>query len=564
MLDNPIMSDKKWDELYYRLLDLERETGIVLPSSPSKKVGGDPLDKFNKVKHQEKLFSLGKAQNETEIIDWNIRNQNIFKFDEEYSVEYKFDGLSLAITYENGKLSQAATRGNGEIGEDVTEQVKTIRTVPLEIKYKGLVVVQGEGIIKLSELEKYNKTTDEKLKNARNAVAGAIRNLDPKVTAKRRLDFFAYNINYAPDLKFESQVDIFDFLNEQGFLTGKYFKIAKNLDELKAMIQETDKMRKHLDYLIDGMVIKINNIAVRNRLGATEKAPRWALAYKFEAEETSTILNDITWQVGRTGKITPVAELEPTDLCGVTIKRATLNNYNDILRKKVKIGDNVFIRRSNDVIPEILAVAETYEHSKTIEKPTHCPCCGALLQDTETELYCPNHLNCRQQIILKLVQFAGRNAMNIDGISIKTLEQLYDKFNVRTFSDLYKLTEKELSMLDGFKDKKIKNFLESIKQSKKVSLANLIFALGIDNIGKKTAKILASKFKSIENLKKATVEELVEIDDIGELIANDIVYYFANQSNIDEINELLASEVEIESFEEINVAEGFFTGKKLF
>ena len=406
VLDNPIMSDKEWDKLYYELLDLEKEFNIVLADSPSQKVGGEVLSGFNKVEHTQKLFSLGKAQTLEEIVDWNSRNQNILSFDEEYSVEYKFDGLSLAITYENGKLVQAATRGNGMIGEDVTAQVKTIRTVPLTIPYKGLVIVLGEGIIKLSELEKYNASTDEKLKNARNAVAGAIRNLDPKVTAKRNLDFFAYNINYAPDIEFKSQEEMVEFLKNQGFLVGSYFKIVHSLDEINQCITETDKKRNSLDYLIDGLVIKINNTNIRQKLGSTEKVPRWAVAYKFEAEETSTILNDITWQVGRTGKVTPVAELEPTDLCGVTIRRATLNNYNDILRKKVKIGDNVFIRRSNDVIPEILAVAETFEHSKTIEKPTNCPCCGALLEDTETELYCPNHLGCRQQIILKLVQFS--------------------------------------------------------------------------------------------------------------------------------------------------------------
>ena len=562
VLDEPIMSDKKWDELYYKLLDLEKESGIVLPSSPSLRVGGDVLDKFKKVKHREKLYSLGKAQTMQEIIDWNIRNQNIFKFNQEYSVEYKFDGLSLAITYENGKLIQAATRGNGEIGEDVTEQVKTIRTVPLEIDYKGLVVVQGEGIIKLSELEKYNAETDDKLKNARNAVAGAIRNLDPKITAKRRLDFFAYNINFAPDIDFDSQIQMFDFLKRQGFLTGSYFKIAHNLDDLKSMIEETDRARKNLDYLIDGMVIKINDTGIRKRLGSTEKVPRWAVAYKFEAEETSTILNDITWQVGRTGKITPVAELEPTDLCGVTIKRATLNNFNDILRKKVKIGDNVFIRRSNDVIPEILAVAETYEHSKVIEKPTNCPCCGATLEDTETELYCPNHLGCRQQIVLKLVQFASRNAMNIDGLSIKTIEQLYDKFNIRTFSDLYKLTANQLSELEGFKDKKINNLLSSLEKSKKVNFSNLIFALGIDNVGVKTAKQLANHFKNIENLKSVSIEDLIALNDIGELIATDIKFYFSSQDNINEINELLSSEVIIES-ENKEVVEGYFTGKKV-
>lgn len=562
VLDNPIISDKEWDKMYYELLDLEKESGIVLPNSPSLKVGGDVLDGFKKITHTKKLMSLGKAQTIGEIIDWNTRNQNIFSFNPEFSVEYKFDGLSLAITYDKGKLVQAATRGNGEIGEDVTAQVKTIRTVPLEIDYKGLVVVQGEGIIKLSELEKYNKTSNEKLKNARNAVAGAIRNLDPKVTAKRKLDFFAYNINYAPELKFNSQVEMFDFLKKQGFLTGKFFHIVHSIDEIISLIKQTEKVRDSLDYLIDGMVIKVNDTSIRERLGVTEKVPRWAVAYKFEAEETSTILNSIIWQVGRTGKITPVAELEPTELCGVTIKRATLNNFNDIMRKQVKLGDRVFIRRSNDVIPEILSVAETYDNSKPIEKPTHCPCCGSVLEDTETELYCLNHLNCRTQIVLKLTQYASRNAMNIVGLSIKTLEQLYDKFGVCTFSDLYKLNEEKLASLEGFKDKKISNILNSIEASKHAKLSNFIFALGIDGIGVKTAKQLAKHYKSIENLQKATIEELITLDDIAEITATDIHHYFNDELNKKELNELLNSFVHLEEVNNQSTG-GFFAGKKV-
>lgn len=562
VLDNPIISDKEWDKMYYELLDLEKETGIISPNSPSQKIGGEVLDGFKKITHTKKLMSLGKAQTVEEIIDWNTRNQNIIPFETEFSVEYKFDGLSLAITYDNGKLVNASTRGNGEIGEDVTAQVKTIRTVPLEIDYKGLVVVQGEGIIKLSELEKYNLATDEKLKNARNAVAGAIRNLDPKVTAKRKLDFFAYNINFAPDLKFSSQVEMLDFLKKQGFLTGKFFHIVHSVDEIVYLIKQTEKTRNSLDYLIDGMVIKVNDTRIREQLGETEKVPRWAVAYKFEAEETSTILNSITWQVGRTGKITPVAELEPTELCGVTIKRATLNNYNDILRKKVKIGDRVFIRRSNDVIPEILAVAETYPQSKTIKKPTVCPCCGAVLEDTETELYCPNHLGCRTQIVLKLVQFASRNAMNIEGLSIKTLEQLYDKFKISSFSDIYKLDREKLACLDGFKDKKINNILTSIEASKHAKLSNFIFALGIDGIGVKTAKQLAKHYKTIENLQKATFEELITLDDIAEITATDIHHYFADSLNKKELDELLTNFVHLEQVGSAE-ASGFFAGKKV-
>ena len=562
VLDNPIISDKEWDKLYYELLDLEKQTGIVLSNSPSQKIGGDVLDGFQKVKHTKKLMSLGKAQSIEEILDWNTRNQKIHSFKPEFSVEYKFDGLSLAITYNNGKLIQASTRGNGEIGEDVTPQVKTIRTVPLEIEYKGLLIVQGEGIIKLSELEKYNNKTDDKLKNARNAVAGAIRNLDPKITASRNLDFFAYNINYAPELNFNTQQEMMDFLKQQGFLVGNLFRIVHSVAEIEEIITQVDQSRPKLDFLIDGLVIKVNCVGIREQLAETEKVPRWAVAYKFEAEETSTILNDITWQVGRTGKITPVAELESTELCGVTIKRATLNNYNDILRKKVKLGDRVFIRRSNDVIPEILSVAESYPSSKPILKPTHCPCCGALLEDTETELYCPNHMGCKTQIVLKLAQFSSRNAMNIEGLSVKTLEQLYDMFKVSTFSDIYRLTSVELSKLEGFKNKKIANILSSIEISKNVKLANFIFALGIDGVGEKTAKQLAKYYKSIDALKNATVEQLVTLDDIAEISATDIYHYFNDEINKKELEELISNHI---NFTDINspTVSGFFTGKKV-
>lgn len=562
VLDNPFISDKEWDKMYYELLELEKASGIILPNSPSQKIGGEVLDGFKKITHTRKLMSLGKAQNIDEILEWDNRNQKIKSFPLDVSVEYKFDGLSIAITYENGQLVQAATRGNGEIGEDVTAQVKTIRTVPLSIPYKGLVIVHGEGIIKLSELEKYNNTSTEKLKNARNAVAGAIRNLDPKVTAKRNLDFFAYDINYAPELKFNSQLEIYEFLKEQGFLVGSFFRLAKTIEQISSLIKETEQTKSKLDYLIDGLVLKLNDVNLREILGETEKVPRWAVAYKFEAEETSTILNDITWQVGRTGKITPVAELEATELCGVTIKRATLNNYNDIQRKQVKIGDRVFIRRSNDVIPEILAVAESYPSSKIIQKPTNCPCCGSVLEDTETELYCTNHLACRAQIILKLAQFSSRNAMNIDGLSIKTLEQLYDKFHVSTFSDLYKLNEKQLSELDGFKDKKISNILASIEKSKKVKLSNFIFALGIDGVGVKTAKQLAKHYKTIESLRNASIEELVTLDDIAEISATDIYNFFRNPENKTELDELLSNFVDIDSEKSI-LSGGFFANKKV-
>ncbi len=562
VLDNPTISDKEWDALYYKLLDLEKETGIVLENSPSKKVGGEVLEGFVKVHHEQKIYSLGKAQSMEEIEEWETRNEKIYPYKKEYSVEYKFDGLTLCLEYENGNLVRASTRGNGEVGEDVTSQVKTIRTVPLSIKYKGKITIHGEGIIKLSELEKYNAKSEEKLKNARNAVAGAIRNLDTSVTASRNLDFFAYNINNSPDKAFSSQKEISDFLKEQGFLVGGFFKIATSLSEIKDLIEKVTKTKNSLDFLIDGIVIKVNDTNTREHLGFTEKVPRWAIAYKFEAEETSTTLNDVTWQVGRTGRITPVAELEPVELCGVTIKRATLNNFNDILRKKVKLGDRVFIRRSNEVIPEILSVAETFTDSKEIKKPTNCPCCNSLLEDTGTELYCPNHYGCKDQIIYRLTHFAKRNAMKIDGLSVQTVTALYEKFGTKTFSDIYRITKDDLSQLEGFKDKKISNTLDSIEKSKNCKLSNFIFALGIDGIGEKMAKQLTKHYKTLNNLMSATVEELVELDDIALITATAIKHYFCESFNIEEIVELKKIlKIEEQSFAQTK--NGYFTNKKV-
>lgn len=560
--DNPIMSDKEWDGYYYKLLDLEAETGIVLPNSPTQKIGGDALDKFVKVKHVSKLYSLDKAQSVDEIKDWLTRNQNILNFKQQFSVEYKFDGLPIAVLYKDGVMVQALTRGNGEIGEDVTVQAKTIRSLPLTIECKDTIVVQGEVVMKLSELEKYNKFSEDKLKNARNAAAGALRNLDPKITASRKLDFYAYNINYSEGKTFDSQQQVHKFLIEQKFLVEKFYKTVTTLDEIESIIKKQDDKRHALDFLIDGLVIKVDDRKIQEELGFTAKFPRGMLAYKFESEETSTRLLDITWQIGRTGKLTPVAELEPTDLCGVTVKRATLNNYNDILRKKVKIGDNVFIRRSNEVIPEILSVAQTFETSKTINKPLVCPNCGAELVETVANLYCPNHNGCSKQIIGRLTHFASRNTMNIEGLSVKTIEQLHDAYNVTTFADLYKLTKEQLLALEGFKDKKADNIITSIANSKTPELSSFIYALGVEGVGAKMAKVLAKQFGSIEALQQATVEELDNIPDIAEITATDIVEYFNEPFNIEQITELAKIGV-TPAVANIEMVESIFTGKKV-
>lgn len=560
--DNPIMSDKEWDGLYNKLLKLEAETGTILPNSPSQKVGGDALDKFVKVTHIAKLYSLDKAQSLEEIQDWLTRNQNILQFKQKFSVEYKFDGLPIAVLYKNGVMVQALTRGNGEVGEDVTLQAKTIRSLPLSIDCKDTIVVQGEVVMKLSELNAYNKTTEDKLKNARNAAAGALRNLDPKITASRNLDFYAYNINYSEGIEFATQQQIHKFLINQNFLVEKFYKTVTSLEEIKTIIEKEDLNRHNIDFLIDGLVLKVDDRKVQEELGFTAKFPRGMLAYKFDAEETSTKLLDITWQIGRTGKLTPVAELEPTELCGVTVKRATLNNYNDILRKKVKIGDNVFIRRSNEVIPEILSVAQTYPTSKVIQKPTLCPVCGTQLNETIANLYCPNHNGCSKQIIGRLTHFASRNTMNIEGLSVKTIELLHATYNVTTFADLYKLTKEQLLQLEGFKDKKAENIISSLNNSKSPELASFIYALGIEGVGNKMAKVLAKQFGSIQALQNATITQLDSIPDIAEITATDIVEYFADDFNINQIQELYSVGVK-PVVSVMQTIESELTGKKV-
>lgn len=561
-LDSQLISDKEWDALYYELLDLEAKTGYILDNSPSKRVGGDVLDGFEKVTHEVNLYSLDKAQSIDEIISWHNKNEKIHKFEESYSLEYKFDGLSISLTYDGGKLVLAATRGNGTVGENVTAQVKTIRTVPLSVSDKSHFVVQGEVIMRKSELEKYNAKAEEKLKNPRNAAAGGLRNLDPKVTKSRNLDFFAYNVAGESRDKFKTQKDINNFLREQGFLVEKYFKVVHSIGEIKEEINSVDKIKRDLDYDIDGMVIKLNNLKDRAELGFTLKSPRGAVAYKFEAEEVSTILHDITWQVGRTGKITPVAELEPTELAGATIKRATLNNYDDILRKKIKIGSRVLIRRSNEVIPEVLGTLEYHDSDIDVVPPRVCPCCGTDTIIDKANIFCPNHKACKKQILERLTHFARRDAMNIETLSRKTLEFLMENFQISSFSDLYKFDYSKLIGLTGFGEKKVNNIIESLENSKDVKLSNFLYALGIDNVGVKLSKELAKRYKTLENFRNVTLDDLISMNDVGELTAEDIFMYLNDKYYSDEIDKLIESGIKVNSQGEKSSIQSAFSGGK--
>ena len=544
VLDAPKISDKEYDELYDELLRLEEQSGIILPDSPTQRVGGDPLPCFEPHTHVHRLWSLDKVRTREDLIDWGRRVERIAEAQQlprvKYALEYKFDGLTINLTYEGGRLITGATRGNGIVGEDITPQIKTIRTVPLTIPFKGKMEVQGECYMKLSVLDEINKTTDEKLKNARNAAAGALRNLDPRITAKRRLDCYCYNVGYIEGKKLETQDEMLGFLRENGFTVSDYLVFCDDIETVCDEIDKAEESRPHLDFLIDGMVVKVRDFATREALGATEKFPRWAMAFKFAAEETTTTVRDITWEVGRTGKLTPRASFDPVELAGATIRHATLNNFDDIQRKRVGIGSRVFIRRSNDVIPEILSAVEGDVPERQVEKPTVCPACGAHVEHRGVHLYCTNSLSCAPQIAGRLAHYASRDAMDIDTFSEKTAALFVEELKLKSIPDLYDLGPQDYMGLQGFGERRINNLMAAIERSKDCTLGAFIFAIGIPNVGAKTAKDLARRFGTIEALRSATVEQLTEVPDVGEIVARSIVEFFADPSIATQVDRLLA------------------------
>lgn len=561
--DNPTISDAEYDKLYDELLALEKELNFSFPDSPTSRVGDDVLSKFEKRKHEFPLYSLNKVKDFSDLGKWISDMQNDSgKQDLDFSLEYKYDGLKVVLEYDGGRYKTATTRGNGKIGEDVTLQVKTIRSVPMNIPFKKRLIVQGECMMTNKAFEEYNKTADIPLKNPRNGVAGAVRNLDPKETAKRKLDFFCYDISFVEDYNIKSQKDMHDFIVDQGFLTGDYFKIIKNLKQAELEIEKIDKTKEHLDVMIDGMVLKVNDSSIREDIGYTNKFPKWAIAYKFKPIELSTTLKNVVWQVGRTGKITPIAILDPIELSGATVSRATLNNTQDIERKQISINSRVFVRRSNEVIPEVMGLAEKSDDAIEIIAPKYCPSCNSELKTIGANLFCVNHKHCYEQIVDRLKQFVSRNAFNIEGLSEKTLNQLYQKFDLSYPYELFTITESMLSQLEGFKEKKINNLINSLEKSKNIDWSNFIFSLGILYVGDKTAFVLSKKYNSIEELKSATFEELISIDDVGEIVANSIIEYFQDKDNLTNIDKLIELGVKI-NFSNNNTEENYFTNKTI-
>ena len=565
-LDAPSISDKEWDQMYDELVALERETGERLPDSPTRRVGGEILKAFEPHTHLSRLWSMGKAQSIAALEEWAQRAEkqreaaNAELPPITYVVEHKFDGLTINLTYENGELIGAATRGTGITGEEILPQVRTIRSVPLKIPFAGRMEVHGEGYMRLSVLEKYNRTASEMLKNPRNAAAGALRNLDPAVTAARRLDACFYDVGYIEGKEFKTQKEMMDFLRENRFPVSDCEIECPNLQRAIEAVHAIEQSRGDLDYMIDGAVIKICDFATRDALGYTDKFPRWAIAYKFEAEEVTTLLEDVTWQIGRTGKLTPLAHVSPVELAGATVRKATLNNYTDILRKRVKIGARVWIRRSNEVIPEIMGRVDEFEPGeREIEKPTVCPECGANLIERGAHLFCPNRDGCKKQIVMRLSHFAGREAMDIETFSEKTAEQLVNLNLIQEADQLYALEKEQLAGLDRFGEKKAENLIRAIEKSKTPKLSAFIYAIGIPNVGVKTARDLADRFGTIDALRAADAETLTGMDDVGEIVAESIRAFFADPASARLVDALLAAGVQPQSPEKI-ASGGAFEG----
>lgn len=545
-LDNPTITDQEYDKYLRELINLEEKyPEFADPNSPTKRVGGEAIDKFNKVAHAIPMISLANVFNEEEIRDFDKRIRNA-GFNPTYVCELKIDGLSVSLHYEHGKLKFAATRGDGITGEDITENVKTIKTVPLDLGQDIDIEVRGEIYMNKATLEKINlereKNGEVKLQNVRNAAAGSIRQLDPKVAAKRHLDTWIYHLPNPIDYGIFTHYEALEFMKNLGFKVNPASKLVGGIDGILEYIKEYTEKRNTLPYEIDGIVIKVNDIRMQQELGSTVKYPRWATAYKFPAEEVLTKLVDIKFTVGRTGQVTPNAVLEPVLVMGSTIRRATLHNEDYCKSLDLRIGDIVSIKKAGDVIPEV--VEAKLERRIGTEKPfemiSTCPICGStLVKRGNVDYFCVNDA-CPKKNIESLIHFASRNAMNIDGLGDEIIEDFYNEGFIRTIPDFYHLNDhkEDIIELEGYGLKKVTNLLLAIEESKQNSVERLIFGLGIPGIGAKNAKLLASMFKDIHTLSNATYEDLVSIRDIGDILAKNIVNYFANPANITLINTL--------------------------
>lgn len=549
VLDNPQVSDYEYDQTLKRLLDIEAEfPDLVTNDSPSQRVGGTPLEGFNKVEHRVPMLSLGNAFNEEDLRSFDKRVRNGLETDDySYICELKIDGLAVSLRYENGEFVQGATRGDGTTGEDITQNLRTIRSIPLRIDLEEAIEVRGEAFMPQKSFAALNAQKEENgeapFANPRNAAAGSLRQLDPKIAASRNLDVFLYGSGLWETNNLDSHSGLLDYLEQLSFKTNKERRRCRTIEEVLAYVEEWSAKRRELSYEIDGIVIKVDKREQQDELGFTARTPRWAIAYKFPAEEVTTKLYDIELNVGRTGVITPTALLEPVRVAGTTVQRATLHNEDLIREKDIRIGDTVVIKKAGDIIPEVVRVvtdARTGDEQE-FHMPKHCPECGSetVRLEEEVALRCINP-NCPAQLVEGLIHFVSRNAMNIDGLGEKVIIQLYRSELVHTIDDLYKLDRDALLELERMGEKSADNLLKSIEASKDNSLERLLFGLGIRFVGAKAAKTLAQAFETIDRLQQATVEELVAIDEIGEKMADSIYQHFQEDKVTQLIEELKA------------------------
>ncbi|MCX5678477.1 MAG: NAD-dependent DNA ligase LigA [Candidatus Omnitrophica bacterium] len=563
VLAKPEISDQEYDKLYRRLKDLEGEhPELITPDSPTQRVGGEPIKGFAVVKHILPMMSLDNTYSADEIRQFDDRVRKNLKGEAvEYAVELKFDGVSASLLYEDGKWVRGATRGDGENGDDVTANLKTIHSIPLEFgddaeRAPKLIEIRGEVYMTKRSLDEINKNKDkngeEPFANPRNAAAGSLKLLDPKMVSGRHLDMYIWGIGHCEGKRFKTHVEVLDYLKSNGFKVNPHCKLCKSIEEVIEYCDSWEPKRDKLDFEMDGMVLKVNDLAQRQRLGSTSKSPRWAIAYKFPAEKALTEVRDIIVQVGRTGAITPVAILKPVHLSGTTVSRATLHNFDEIDRLGVKIGDKVYVEKSGEIIPKVLSVAKEKRSGKEKDfvVPVKCPVCGARLTrlPEEVALRCPN-AGCRAQIKEAILHFASRNAMDIENMGEAIVDQLVDKELIKDYGDIYRLSLEDVKDLDRMAEKSARNLIDAVEKSKSNGLNRLIYGLGIRHVGENSAWVLSEHFGSMERLKGSGVEELTAIREIGPVMAESIRSFFQNKENIKILEKLKEAGLKMELLE---------------
>ena len=536
-LDAPELEDFEYDRLIHHLMDLEEQyPEYASPNSPTKRVGGSAMNTFREVPHKVQMGSLQDVFSLDELRAFDERVRETVP-EPTYVVEQKIDGLSVSLEYRNGELAVGSTRGNGLVGEDVTENIRTIRSIPLKLpqplpllEVRGEVYMPVNSFLRLVREQELREETPAK--NPRNAAAGSLRQKDPKIAAARGLDIFCFNIQQLEGTVCESHQASLELMRSLGFPVSPDYKVVHTIEEAIRQIEKIGELRGKLGYQIDGAVIKVDSFADRERLGSTAKYPKWAVAYKYPPEEKETVLRSIALQVGRTGAVTPTAEFDPIELAGTTVSRATLHNQDFITQLGVNIGDTIVVRKAGDIIPEVIGVRNHPKDKPAYVMPTHCPSCGTLLvRDPEVAaIRCPN-ISCPAQILRSLIHFCSRSAMDIEGLGEAACELLLQQGLAKTPADLYRLTKDDLMRLEGFQTKKAENILAALEKSKQNELGALLFGLGIRNIGEKAAKLLAARFGTLQAVENATHEELLSIEGFGEIMAESVLQYFADDNN---------------------------------